>query len=249
MADPIASEPRNRQRMGIQRGSDRRPRGRSSPGSDRRPRRRSSPGSDRPFTPAARFVQACAVAVFALFVAVLAGGCGSGDSAVEANTGASAESGEDSASEYRVILGNAISDTLRGSADFGTVVEPQTGNRRFVIRLATNFDFAGGMVFARGDTTLPAAGAYSLATATDTLAETQPEAFTMFYREGMLRNLRAVGGTLTLSSVSDTLITGTFDATLRGTAANLNVGTTTAEVHASGRFRADRNIRGYVIGL
>lgn len=185
----------------------------------------------------------------AAVVVGLSAGCGSGDSATQLTQASGAEDGEESTAEYRVVLGNALSDTLSGNADFGIVVEPATGTYRFVIRLATGFDFAGGIIIARSDTTLPQTGDYNIRTSTDTLTAGQPGEFAMFYREGMLRELRATQGTLTLSSVTDSLITGRFDVILRGTVANLNVEDGTAEVHAVGRFRADKDLGGYVIGL
>lgn len=183
-----------------------------------------------------------------LMVAIISG-CGSGDSAVEMPSGAQSDPGDDTSAEFRAVLGNAVADTLVGSADFGKVVEPVSGSYRFIIRLNTGFDFAGGIVFSRSDTSLPSTGDYPLEAPTDTLTAARPEAFAMFYREGMLRDLRAVGGTLTLSTSTDTLIVGQFDATLRGTVASLNIGSTAAEVHVMGRFRADRDLLGYVIGL
>lgn len=190
-----------------------------------------------------------------LFVGIAVGvlglsiGCGSGDTATQLSQESETEDGEESTAEYRVVLGNALSDTLSGNADFGRVVEPETDNYRFVIRLATGFDFAGGIIIARSDTTLPQAGEYAIQTPTDTLTAAQPSEFALYYREGMLRELRATQGTLTLSTVTDSLIVGRFDVRLRGSVANLNVSDGTAEVHAVGRFRADKDLGGYVIGL
>lgn len=189
------------------------------------------------------------VALMLMIAAAAASGCGSGDSAVEMPPGAQSDPGDDTSTEFRAVLGNALTDTLAGNADFGKVVEPVSGSYRFIIRLNTAFDFAGGIVFSRSDTSLPSTGDYPLEAPTDTLTAASPAAFAMFYREGMLRDLRAVSGTLTLSTATDTLIVGRFDATLRGTVASLNIGSTSAEVHATGRFRAGRELQGYVIGL
>ena len=181
--------------------------------------------------------------------AAVVSGCGSGDTATEMEAGAPADVGDDGSADFRVVLANAVSDTLTGNADFGIVVEPLTGTHRFVVRLATGFDFAGGIIFARSDTTLPAAGEYRLVAPSDTMTADDRGDFAMFYREGMLRDLRAASGTLSLSTVTDTLIVGRFNATLRGMVVNLNVGTATSEVHATGRFRAHPGLQGYVIGL
>lgn len=191
--------------------------------------------------------RAWAAVVF--IVAAAAWGCGSRDTAVDTNANLQAEAADDGSADFRVVLGNAISDTLTGNAEFGILVEPESRGYRLVIRLATGFDFAGGIVFARSDTSLPAAGDYRLTAPTDSLTVGEGGEFAMFYREGMLRDLRASSGTLTLSTVTDTLIVGRFDATLRGLASNLILAATTAEVHASGRFRAESGLQGYVIGL
>lgn len=190
------------------------------------------------------------LATAVLFAAALmTAGCGTGDAPPELPIGEQADNSDVTSAGYRAILGNALSDTLSGPAGFGTVLEPESRQYRFVIRLASGFDFAGGIIFARSDTAMPETGEYQLETATDSLAATQAGEFAMFYREGMLRELRATSGTLTLSTVTDTLIAGTFDATLRGNVASLNLEGRTAEVHVTGRFRAGRELRGYVIGL
>lgn len=196
----------------------------------------------------ARSWTARAVVLSSLFIALVAG-CDSGDSAVDIAGGTASDAREERSTEHRVILGNAILDTLAGRAEFGVVVEPESGDYHFVIRLATGFDFAGGLIMARPDTALPPPGEYSLGAGADSTAAAGAAGFTMYYREGMQRNLRAESGTLTLSTVTDTLITGRFDAILRGMITGMDRAAGEAEVHAVGSFRADGDMNGYVIGL
>lgn len=172
--------------------------------------------------------------------------CASDESATEAGASDPSAEGADTAGDYRVVLANALTDTLRGEAHFGVVYETQSRSERFVIRLASDFDFAGGVVFARRDTTLPVPGTYVLDTPADSVLP--GDAFTLLYREGMLRDMRATSGTLALTTVTDTLIVGTFDARLRGRIAFPDrMGG--ADVHAVGRFQASRDLDGFVIGL
>jgi hypothetical protein len=151
--------------------------------------------------------------------------------------------------EYQVTLGNALSDTLRGVANFGRVQDPQTGEELFVIRLSTGFDFAGGIVISRRDTTLPKPGDYDLAVAADSSAAVPDDKFFIIFREGMLWDLRSESGTLTFSTVTDSLIEGRFNARLQGEIAERGRELTEGEVHAVGRFRAGSGMTGYVIGL
>src|SRR5690606_23187281 len=113
-------------------------------------------------------------------------GCRSGDTAVDAGVGLSADASDDGSTDFRVVLGNAISDTLTDNAEFGILVEPQSRSYRFVIRLYTGFDFAGGIIFARSDTSLPEPGEYRLTAPTDSMT-VDDGGFSMFYREGMIR--------------------------------------------------------------
>lgn len=197
-----------------------------------------------------RRLRRCAVTAVAcsLLTIITLGGCDTGESTGEQPGPFESVSGGESSDEFRVVLANALSDTLSGRADFGVVVEPQSGKYYLVIRLAAGFDFAGGIVFARGDTTLPRAGEYQLFPRPDSGA-IGDHSFTLFYREGMQRNFEVESGTLVLDSVTDTLIVGRFDALLRGTFGGMERPNAGAEVHAVGRFRAENTLNGYVIGL
>jgi len=172
--------------------------------------------------------------------------CGSDESGTEPGELDASAGGASAASDYRVVLANALTDTLRGPAHFGVVYETQGRSERFVIRLESDFDFAGGVVFARRDTTLPVPGTYMLDVPADSVVS--DDAFILLYREGMLRDMRATSGTLALSTVTDTLIVGTFDARLRGRIAFPDR-TGGADVHAVGSFRASQGLVGFVIGL
>lgn len=175
--------------------------------------------------------------------------CGPNDQAGTGGGEMEAEESEEQPMEYRVTLGNALSDTLQGEANFGRVQDPRSGEELFVIRLSTGFDFAGGIVISRRDTTMPEPGDYDLALAADSAATVPDDKFFIIYREGMLWDLRSESGTLTFSTVSDSLIEGSFDATLQGEIAERGRELTEGEVHAVGRFRAGPGMTGYVIGL
>ncbi len=176
-------------------------------------------------------------------------GCGSEDGAGEGLGEVEAEEAAESPFQYEVRLGNAVSDTLQGNANFGRVADPRTGEELLVIRLSTGFDFAGGIVISRRDTTLPEPGDFDLSASADSIQAAPAEDFFIIYREGMLRDLRSESGTLTFTTVTDSLIEGRFEATLQGEIADRGRELTEGEVYAVGRFRAVRGMTGYVIGL
>ena len=180
-------------------------------------------------------------------LALIVGACGGEDPATVAGTGTEDEDQEEPSAEYEVVLANAISDTLSGNATFGIVLHPRRNVRQLVIRLRSTFDFAGGVVISRRSTELPEEGTYDLAA--DSAAYAAGDQFTIIYREGMLRDLRSFSGTLTIESSSDTLITGSFDAMMRGYVSEGAVELRSADVHAVGRFEAERGMAGYVIGM
>lgn len=149
--------------------------------------------------------------------------------------------------DYTVYLQGAISDTLRGAASFGQVVDTQTDAERFVIVLEGQYDLAGGVFLARDDPALPEAGTYSLERRDDDPRTT--DGFGLVYRQGLQRYLRATSGTLTLTTVRDTLIEGSFRATLRGQVVRGGERLTDARVDARGTFRAQPDPLGFIIGL
>ena len=151
--------------------------------------------------------------------------------------------------DYEVLLGNALNDTLRGRAAFGLVVDSDTGEQIFVIELVSGYDFAGGFFIAHGGAGPPATGTHELVAFTDSLRSVPRGGYAVVYRQGMLRDLVSQRGTVTFSTVTDTLIAGTLDATLRGFVAIAQRRLPNAEVHARGRFRARPGSPGYIIGL
>lgn len=187
---------------------------------------------------------------------LLVGGCGAEEApgALEGGEDGAEEGAEQvvleaEESDFELLLANAIRDTLRGSAAFGTVFDPGTGETAFVIDLSTGRDFAGGFIIARHGDAMPSAGTYELAALTDSTRALLSPTFAVVYREGMLRDLRSSSGTLVLSSVADTLIEGRIDAVLRGLLVTGSQPLPQAEVHARGRFRARPGNPGYIVGL
>lgn len=184
---------------------------------------------------------------FVIAMAVLVSACKAEDQPVTPSAETSERRQQEPTAAYEVVLANAISDTLTGNASFGRVRNPREERRQLVIRLRSSFDFAGGVIITRMSADLPDEGTHDLAA--DSAKYAAGEQFVIIYREGMLRDLRSFSGTLTLSSVTDTLITGEFDAMLRGYISEGSRDLQAGEVHAVGRFRAQRGMSGYVIGL
>lgn len=149
--------------------------------------------------------------------------------------------------DYTVYLQGAISDTLRGAASFGQVVDTRTDAERFVIVLEGQYDLAGGISLVHDDPVLPEAGTYSLERGDESARPS--DGFGLVYRQGLQRHLRATSGTLTLSIVRDTLIEGSFRATLRGQVMRGGERLTNARVDARGTFRAQPDPLGFIIGL
>lgn len=178
---------------------------------------------------------------------VLVSACGTEDRPAETAATADEPQREETTAAYEVVLANAISDTLTGSASFGRVRDPHEEHLQLVIRLRSSFDFAGGVIITRISPDLPEEGTYDLTA--DSAKYAAGEQFVIIYREGMLRDLRSTSGSLTLSTVTDTLIAGEFDAMLRGYISEGSRDIQAGEVHAIGRFRAVRGMSGYVIGL
>ncbi len=184
---------------------------------------------------------------WAIFAAVFVSACGAEKQTAQPGTETPSGEPEAASTAYEVVLANAISDTLRGSASFGRVRHPLENTRHLVIRLTSPYDFAGGVVITRRSPDLPEEGTYPLTTDSTRIAS--GEHFVIIYREGMLRDLRSVSGSLTLSTVTDSLIAGRFNATLRGYISEGGRDLEAGEVHAVGRFTAERGMSGYVIGL
>ena len=146
---------------------------------------------------------------------------------------------------YEAFLFGTVTDTLRGNARFGDVLIQDTGAVVSVIVLEARGGFGGGIYITRGDTVMPQVGTYDLADAAQVEAPEPPGQFVMRYQQGLQRQLASSGGRLTLETVSDTLIEGSFNATLRG----LVSGQSVVDVRAQGTFSAEPGSVGYIIGL
>ena len=142
---------------------------------------------------------------------------------------------------YRVVMTYLSPDTLHGRARFGPVYETGTGRERFVIRLASGFDDAGGFIIVQNDTVPPAVGSYAFGALGNTLE--------LLYREGMLRNLRASSGMIRFTTVTDTLVAGTFEVDMRGPFFGMGAEGEEADVRAMGWFRAEPGLDGLLLGL
>lgn len=187
--------------------------------------------------------------VFVLLVVVLgAAACGAEADGPGGASGTEAPAeADESAAGYRAIFSGALSDTLRGRASFGTVVASATRRERFVIVLGSRDDPLGGLVFARPDGAPPAPGTYDLVPYADSTR--RPSDFSLIYREGMRRTLRATGGTLRLDIVRDTLIEGSFRADLEGTVAHPGQLPRQSLADVRGAFRAENGSVGFLLGL
>lgn len=177
------------------------------------------------------------------------GGCGSEDVPGNAALPEDADV-EASQHDYRVILAGAATDTLSGSAVFGYVVEPETGKELFVVKLETGLDVVGGLFVARGNRDLPEARSYALVNTAEVADSELGDRFKISYQEGLLRRLRSRQGTVTFSHVSDSLVAGSIEATLRGEVASGRGGSIRVDdVHVSGRFEAGPGTIGFVVGI
>ncbi len=153
--------------------------------------------------------------------------------------------------DYRVSIGGAMSDTLSGRATFGPIIDARTEQEIVIVRLETGIDFGGGYFLSYGGTELPGPGRYSITPfpADSVRADGFHQGWSARYRRGMLVNMRAESGTLTLETVSDTLLVGTFDIDLIGTVAATGGTPVPGEVSSRGDFKAHSGIGGYIIGF
>ncbi len=167
------------------------------------------------------------------------------------STRASGEGGasDETATAYRAFLTGAVTDTLRGNAWFGNVVNPETGKDQTVIKLQTGIEFTGGIFITRGDAEPLQAGRYSLADVSESQGAATDGAFVILYREGLSRKLASVSGNLLLETISDTLIQGSFEANLSGLISIGGRSPARGEVRARGEFSARAGTVGYIIGL
>lgn len=150
--------------------------------------------------------------------------------------------------DYRFFLMTAArADTLTGSAQFGIVLNRRVGANELVIQLGAAGGYGGGLYISRQDTTLPAPGTYEVG---DAAAENlAPDRWTVSYQAGLGTQLTSSSGRIVFETVEDTLIIGSIDVILQGTVARGGVEDPLDEAQVRGRFRADRGMIGYMIGL
>ncbi len=153
--------------------------------------------------------------------------------------------------DYRVSIGGAMSDTLSGRATFGPIIDARTGEEVIIVRLETGIDFGGGYFLSYGGTELPGPGRYPITPFPADSVRDQGfhSGWSARYRRGLLVNLRAQGGTVTLESVTDTLLVGTFEIDLVGTVAATGGTPVPGEVSSRGDFKAHNGVGGYIIGF
>ncbi len=159
------------------------------------------------------------------------------------------EAGADpSAYAYEAFFAGALTDTLRGAARFGVMVDGRTGARRLVIALRTPDSGMGGLFLVPRRPELPEPGSHPLTAYNDSLSRPAGR-FALVYRDGLLRRLSSVDGTLTFTTVRDTLLEGRFSARLRGTVVRAGAPLTEVQVTARGTFRAERGEVGFIVGI
>jgi hypothetical protein len=148
---------------------------------------------------------------------------------------------------FLVNVSGVISDTLSGEAAFGLVMDPGTRTYRFVISLRAGFGLGGGIFIVRSDTTLPQTGTYRFEDLPR--EELTDDRFFLVYRHGLIREFRGVGGSVTLTSVTENSIEGTINARLRGRAYIHGRWPEEGDISITGSFAAVSGGVGYILGL
>ncbi len=185
-----------------------------------------------------------AFALLLLIVAVTVAGCGR-DEELSVDGAAPTRNVDRSGDGYTVIMRGVVNDTLSGRAQFGDVYDQQTREVKTVLEFVTAADFAGGMFIVPVGSSWPEAGAYSLGDGRDSSGQ----GFRVVYRQGLYRAFSSRSGTLSLSTVTDTLIRGSFDAIMTGEVAERGREPVSGDVEVSGSFSARPGQPGYIIGL
>lgn len=186
-------------------------------------------------------MRACTLLSLLLSAAVILVGCGRAEDDVVGSPepGKAAEASRDG---YNVVMRGVVNDTLSGAAQFGDVFDSLSGDVTGVIELTTSADFAGGMFLTPGSDQWPATGNYPVN------GNDGANAFTIAYRQGLYRIFQSRSGSITLTHVSDSLISGRFDAVLIGEVAEGGREPVRGEVNVSGSFSAQAGQPGYIIG-
>jgi hypothetical protein len=170
------------------------------------------------------------------------------------DTAAAAEEDEGPEYAYQMYTRGTLVDTLSGNARFGKIFDPATRRRQWIVSLRSGRDVTSGVYLARPDTSLPDPGTYQIVKRrpvgrADSIRAAGKNAFTMIYRAGMRRSFHSQSGTLELTTVTDTLIEGTLEATLDGSAALPGQPPQEGTLTVRGDFRAEKRTVGFVFGV
>lgn len=178
-------------------------------------------------------------------------GCDSNDPAGMTSTpeDTTAVSGQVQEPPYTLILSGVLSDTLQGNSAFGVVIDPGTGFEQFIIKMAAQNDFTGGVFVAREALSIPRAGSYQLANIADNPLAVPDSMFAVIYRKGLDRYFKSTGGTLSIDVATDSLIEGSLEATMKGWITSSGELQQDQEIRIRGSFSAGSGFAGYVIGL
>lgn len=191
------------------------------------------------------------VVLSVLTLVFLLTGCDSNDSVGMANAlvDTTGVSGLDQRPPYTLFLSGTVSDTLQGNAAFGVVIDPGTGVEQFIVKMAAQNDFTGGVFVARRDLSLPRPGSYQLGDVARAPLSVPDSMFVVVYRKGLDRYFKSTGGTLSIDVATDSLIEGSLEAAMVGwitASGELQDG---QEIRIRGSFSARPGFAGYVIGL
>ena len=197
-----------------------------------------------------------------LLLVLVASACRSGAEEDAPATGgdsvtvAAAASEGDAGPEYRyeAVVRGMLRDTLRGSARFGVIFDPVTQRRQWVVSMRAGGDVTSGVYLARPDTARPQAGTYQIVNRPpvgryDSLRGSSNKSFTVIYRAGMRRSFSSQSGTVELTTATDTLIEGTFQVTLQGTASPPGQPPREGTLTVTGEFRAEKHAVGFMFGV
>ena len=183
--------------------------------------------------------------------------CGSGGEVGEApaaDTTATPEEDDGPEFRYELVMRGMLRDTLRGYAEFGVVFDPVTRREQWVLSMRSGSDVTSGVYLARPDTTRPQAGTHQIVSrrplgAADSMRAQGTNTFTMIYRAGMRRSFHSGSGTLELATANDTLLEGTIQATLQGTASPPGQPPREGTITLEGEFRAEKGTVGFMFGV
>ena len=179
---------------------------------------------------------------------------GEATSASGADSAAAVAEEEGPQYSYEVYIQGLLTDTLHGRAHFGLVFDPITRREQWVLSMRSGRDVTSGVYIARTDTSRPTTGTYKIVERppvgkADSMRPLGKKSFTMIYRTGMRRSFHSQSGTLELTTSTDTLLEGTFQATLDGSAALPGQPPREGTVTMRGDFRAEKATVGFLFGI